>query len=123
MPDGTLLDYVPILMLILISLGIGGVALLAPQWLAPKRSTRRKQLPYESGMVPIGPAQRRFPVKFYLIALLFILFDIEIVFFYPWALQVRSLKTLALVEMVLFVLILLVGYIYAWRKGAFEWER
>ncbi|MCS6965032.1 MAG: NADH-quinone oxidoreductase subunit A [Thermoflexus sp.] len=123
MPDGILLEYVPILTLILVGLGIGGVALIAPQLLAPKRPSRRKQLPYESGMIPIGPAQRRFPVKFYLIALLFILFDIEIIFFYPWALQVRSLKTLALVEMGLFVLILLIGYIYAWRKGAFEWER
>ncbi len=123
MAGGTLLEYVPILTLILVGLGIGGIALLAPQLLAPKRPSRRKHLPYESGMIPIGPAQRRFPVKFYLIALLFILFDIEIVFFYPWALQVRALKTVALIEMGLFVLILLVGYIYAWRKGAFEWER
>ncbi|GBD08223.1 NADH-quinone oxidoreductase subunit A [Candidatus Thermoflexus japonica] len=123
MAGGTLLEYVPILTLILVGLGIGGIALLAPQLLAPKRPSRRKHLPYESGMIPIGPAQRRFPVKFYLIALLFILFDIEIVFFYPWALQVRALKTVALIEMGLFVLILLVGYVYAWRKGAFEWER
>lgn len=123
MAGGTLLEYVPILTLILVGLGIGGIALLAPQLLAPKRPSRRKHLPYESGMIPIGPAQRRFPVKFYLTALLFILFDIEIVFFYPWALQVRALKTVALIEMGLFVLILLVGYIYAWRKGAFEWER
>lgn len=123
MAGGTLLEYVPILTLILVGLGIGGMALLAPQLLAPKRPSRRKHLPYESGMIPIGPAQRRFPVKFYLIALLFILFDIEIVFFYPWALQVRALKTVALIEMGLFVLILLVGYVYAWRKGAFEWER
>ncbi|MDW8065819.1 MAG: NADH-quinone oxidoreductase subunit A, partial [Anaerolineae bacterium] len=91
MSNGMLLEYVPILTLILVGLGIGGLALISPQLLAPKRSSRRKQLPYESGMTPIGPAQRRFPVKFYLIALLFILFDIEIIFFYPWALQVRSL--------------------------------
>ncbi len=123
MPEGALLEYVPILMLILVGLGIGGVALIAPHLLAPRRPSRRKHLPYESGMIPIGPAQRRFPVKFYLIALLFILFDIEIIFFYPWALQVRSLKTIALVEMALFVLVLLIGYVYAWRKGAFEWER
>ena len=123
MSTGTLLEYVPIGMLLLIGLGIGGAALVAPALLAPKRPIRRKHLPYESGMLPIGPAQRRFPVKFYLTALLFILFDIEIIFFYPWALQVRALRTLALVEMGLFVLVLLIGYVYAWRKGAFEWER
>lgn len=123
MPTGTLLEYVPILTLLLVGLAVGGMALAAPQILAPKRPSRRKHLPYESGMVPIGPAQRRFPVKFYLTALLFILFDIEIIFFYPWALQVRSFKILALIEMALFVAILLVGYVYAWRKGAFEWER
>jgi NADH-quinone oxidoreductase subunit A len=123
MSTGTLLEYVPIGMLLLIGLGIGGVALVAPALLAPKRPSRRKHLPYESGMLPIGPAQRRFPVKFYLTALLFILFDIEIIFFYPWALQVQALRTLALVEMGLFVLVLLIGYVYAWRKGAFEWER
>lgn len=123
MPEGALLEYAPILMLILVGLGIGGLALIAPYLLAPKRPSRRKHIPYESGMIPIGPAQRRFPVKFYLIALLFILFDIEIIFFYPWALQVRSLKTIALAEMALFVMVLLIGYVYAWRKGAFEWER
>ncbi|WP_322802529.1 NADH-quinone oxidoreductase subunit A [Thermoflexus sp.] len=123
MGTGTLLEYVPIGLLLLIGLGIGAAAMLAPALLAPRRPSRRKHLPYESGMIPIGPAQRRFPVKFYLIALLFILFDIEIVFFYPWALQVRALKVIALMEMAIFVLILLVGYVYAWRKGAFEWER
>ena len=123
MGTGTLLEYVPIGLLLLIGLGIGAAAMLAPALLAPRRPSRRKHLPYESGMIPIGPAQRRFPVKFYLIALLFILFDIEIVFFYPWALQVRALKVIALMEMASFVLILLVGYVYAWRKGAFEWER
>lgn len=123
MTTGTLLEYVPVLTLILVGLGVGGIALLAPQLLAPRRPSRRKQIPYESGMVPIGPAQRRFPVKFYLVALLFILFDIEIIFFYPWALQVRSLRGLAVMEMALFVGILLIGYVYAWRKGAFEWER
>ncbi|WP_376789353.1 NADH-quinone oxidoreductase subunit A [Thermoflexus sp.] len=119
----TLLDYMPIAMLFLIGLGLGGAAMLTPALLAPKRPSRRKHLPYESGMVPIGPAQRRFPVKFYLTALLFILFDVEIIFFYPWALQVRALRALALMEMGLFVLVLLIGYVYAWRKGAFEWER
>lgn len=81
MGTGTLLEYVPIGLLLLIGLGIGAAAMLAPALLAPRRPSRRKHLPYESGMIPIGPAQRRFPVKFYLIALLFILFDIEIVFF------------------------------------------
>jgi NADH-quinone oxidoreductase subunit A len=73
-------------------------------------------------MRPIGPGTRRMPVRFYLVAVLFILFDIEVVFFLPWAVVFKQLKVFGLVEMFLFILILLVGYIYAWKKGALEWE-
>lgn len=90
--------------------------------MGPRRPTHRKLEPYESGMVPIGPAVRRLPVKFYLVAVLFILFDIEVVFFLPWAVVARQLGLFALVEMGIFMGILLLGYAYAWRKGAFEWE-
>jgi len=93
----------------------------------PKRQTDAKAMPYESGMNPYGPGTRRMSVKFYLIAVLFILFDIEIIFFLPWAVVLRdfidnSLGIFALVEMFVFILILLVGYVYAWKKGALEWE-
>ena len=72
--------------------------------------------------MPIGPGTRRLPVRFYLVAVLFILFDIEVVFFYPWAVTFRQLGLFGLIEMLIFILILLVGYVYAWKKGALEWE-
>jgi NADH-quinone oxidoreductase subunit A len=84
-------------------------------------------MPYESGMNPIGPGTRRAPVRFYLVAVLFILFDIEIIFIIPWAVILKDFVSagdgvFALLEMVVFILILLVGYVYAWKKGALEWE-
>src|SRR5512137_101005 len=88
----------------------------------PRRPTLRKSQPYESGMRPIGPGTRRMPVRFYLVAVLFILFDIEIIFFLPWAVVYRQLGKFGLVEMLIFIIILLVGYVYAWKKGALEWE-
>jgi len=88
----------------------------------PRRPTQRKLQPYESGMTPIGPGTRRMPVRFYLIAVLFILFDIEVIFFFPWAVVFRKLGLFGLVEMLIFILILMVGYLYAWKKGALEWE-
>jgi NADH-quinone oxidoreductase subunit A len=88
----------------------------------PKKNTAAKAMPYESGMNPYGEGTRRMPVRFYLIAVLFILFDIEVVFFLPWAITFRQLGLFGLIEMVIFILILLVGYVYAWKKGALEWE-
>jgi len=73
-------------------------------------------------MTPLGPAQRRMPIKFYLVAVLFILFDIEVIFFYPWAVTFRQLGLFGFIEMLVFVGILLIGYVYAWKKGALEWE-
>ena len=90
--------------------------------LGPFHPSKRKLEPYESGMTPIGAAMRRIPVKFYLIAVLFILFDIEVVFFLPFAVVARQLGLFALIEMAIFIIILLIGYVYAWRKGALEWE-
>ncbi len=76
----------------------------------------------KSGLTPIGPGTRRMPVRFYLVAVLFILFDIEVIFFFPWAVVFRQLGLFGLIEMLIFILILLVGYIYAWKKGALEWD-
>jgi len=81
-----------------------------------------KEEPYESGIVPFGPGTRRMPVRFYLIAVLFILFDIEVIFFLPWAVVFRKLGLFGLLEMLVFIGILLIGYVYAWKKGALEWE-
>jgi NADH-quinone oxidoreductase subunit A len=118
----TLQEFAPIGALILLSTLIAVILLSISRILGPHRPTFRKGAPYESGMKPIGPAVRRLPVKFYLVAVLFILFDIEVIFFLPWAVVFRQLGLFALVEMFIFIIILLVGYIYAWKKGALEWE-
>ncbi|HLE73029.1 MAG TPA: NADH-quinone oxidoreductase subunit A [Anaerolineales bacterium] len=115
-------DYLPIVVLVLLSTGLAVAAVLLGHLLGPKRPTAAKLAPYESGMNPIGPGTRRFPVRFYLIAVLFILFDIEVVFFLPWAVTFRRLGVFGLVEMFVFILVLLVGYVYAWKKGALDWE-
>jgi NADH-quinone oxidoreductase subunit A len=115
-------EYFPLIVLLIVATAVGAIAELLGVLFGPRRPTRMKGLPYESGMLPIGRGTRRMPVRFYLTAVLFILFDIEIVFFLPWAVVFRSLGLFGLVEMGVFVLILLVGLAYAWKKGALEWE-
>jgi NADH-quinone oxidoreductase subunit A len=117
-----LTDYLPIAVLLVLSVGLAGLIIVLGHSFGPHRPTQRKMMPYESGMRPIGPGTRRMPVRFYLIAVLFILFDTEIVFLLPWAVVLHQLKLFGLIEMLVFILILLVGYVYAWKKGAFEWE-
>jgi NADH-quinone oxidoreductase subunit A len=117
-----LINYLPILILLVISTGLAAFVILLSTFLGPRRPTKRKLQPYESGMTPLGPAQRRMPVKFYLVAVLFILFDIEVIFFYPWAVAFRQLGLFGFIEMLVFVGILLIGYVYVWKKGALEWE-
>jgi len=114
--------YVPFLILLLFVAANAAGLIILSHFSAPRRPTALKSAPYESGMTPIGPALRRLPVKFYLIAVLFILFDIEVVFFLPFAVVARQLGLFALAEMAVFIVILLIGYVYAWRKGALEWE-
>ena len=115
-------QYAPIGVMLVLTTVMCFVIVGLYRLLGPRRPIQRKLEPYESGMTPIGPAMRRLPVKFYLVAVLFILFDIEVVFFLPFAVVARQLGLFALVEMAIFIVILLVGYIYAWRKGALEWE-
>lgn len=115
-------EYLPIVVLIILSAGVAVIAVSLGHLFGPRRPTPRKSMPYESGMRPIGPGTRRMPVRFYLVAVLFILFDIEVVFFLPWAIVFRQLGLFGLVEMLIFILVLLVGYVYAWKKGALEWE-
>jgi len=117
-----LTEYLPIAILLLLSIGLAGLILVIGRLFGPRRPTERKSAPYESGMIPIGPGTRRMPVRFYMVAVLFILFDIEVVFFLPWAVAFKKLGLFGLIEMFVFVFILLVGYAYAWKKGALEWE-
>jgi NADH-quinone oxidoreductase subunit A len=115
-------EYIPIAILFVISVALAVVLIILGTIFGPRRKNLRKAQPYESGLVPFGEAQRRFPVQFYLIAVLFILFDVEIIFFYPWAVMFRALGLFGFIEMIIFIGILLVGYIYIWKKGALEWE-
>jgi NADH-quinone oxidoreductase subunit A len=117
-----LIEYVPLAILIIISTLFAFLIIGIGHLFGPRRPTERKSLPYESGMTPFGPGTRRMPIRFYMVAVLFILFDIEVIFLLPWAIVLRKLGLFGLIEMVVFVFILLVGYLYAWKKGALEWE-
>ena len=117
-----LLEYAAIAAFIFITVLVGLIAIVLGMLFGPRKATDIKAMPYESGMNPIGPGTRRMPVRFYLIAVLFILFDIETIFFLPWAIVFRQLGLFGLLEMVVFIAILLVGYFYAWKKGALEWD-
>jgi len=117
-----LLEYIAIGVMIAVATLIAFIAIGLGELFGPKKKSETKAMPYESGMTPYGEGTRRMPVRFYLIAVLFILFDIEVVFFLPWALVFRELKIFGLIEMAIFIAILLVGYVYAWKKGALEWE-
>jgi NADH-quinone oxidoreductase subunit A len=118
----TLSQFAPTLALIVLSVGLAFLILNISRILGPHNPTFRKTGPYESGMKPIGPAVRRMPIKFYLVAVLFILFDIEVIFFLPWAVVFRDLGFYGLGVMGLFTFILTIGLIYEWKKGALEWE-
>ena len=114
--------YAPILILLGISL-LNAVGMIALSHLvSPYRPTSAKLDPYESGMIPLGNTRERFSVKFYMIAILFIVFDIEAVFLIPWAVWFRKLGLFGFVEMLVFIGVLLVGYVYVWKKGALEWD-
>jgi NADH-quinone oxidoreductase subunit A len=115
-------EYVPLVLLTGFVIFNAVVMLGASQLLSPQRPTPLKASPYESGMPPVGDTHERFSVRFYLVAMLFIIFDIETVFMIPWGVAFRQLGLFGLVEMGVFVLILLVGYIYAWKRGALDWE-
>ena len=114
--------YLPTMLLILIALAFGLGSVVFSSLIGQKKYSKVKMAPYECGCEPIGTARERFPIKFYLIAMLFILFGIEAVFMYPWAVLYKKLGLFGLVEMGLFIVILFVGYIYVWKKGALEWE-
>ncbi len=116
------IDYLPILVMFVVVAAFAAIALVLSALTGPRHPSAAKLAPYESGMTPIGSARRRIPIKFYLTAVLFILFDIEIIFFYPWAVLFRQLQWFGLIEMGTFALVLVVGYVYIWRKGGFNWD-
>lgn len=115
-------SYAPILILMGISLANALGILVLTHLISPYRPTPAKQDPYESGMIPLGTTRDRFSVKFYMVAILFIIFDIEVVFLVPWSVLFRQLGLFGFVEMLVFIAVLLVGYVYVWKKGALQWD-
>jgi NADH-quinone oxidoreductase subunit A len=116
------LDYYgPLLLMFILSCGLAGVLVLASAIIGRHKRSREKDQPYECGMRPTGDARQPISVQFYMVGLLFILFDIEAIFLYPWALIYSDLKVFGFVEMLLYIIILLAGYIFLWKKGALDW--
>lgn len=115
-------SYVPILILFLLAAGFGLGSLAISSLLGPRRPNADKDSVYECGMTVEPGARQRFDIKYYLVAMAFLVFDVEVVFMYPWAVKFKSLGLFGFVEMVIFLFILLVGYAYIWRKGVLEWE-
>ena len=115
-------EYIPILFFILIAFGMGVVPLVLSQFVAEQRPDVEKLSAYECGFEAFEDSRMQFDVRFYLIAILFVVFDLESAFLFPWAIVLGKIGLFGFVEMMLFLLILLVGYIYAWKKGALQWE-
>jgi NADH-quinone oxidoreductase subunit A len=122
-------NYFPILLIFVIAIGMAAVILILSRWWGGSRPTKEKLAPYECGVEPVGTARERQSVKFYLVAMVFLLFDIETVFLVPWAVVFPGLlddpvmKRLFYVEMMLFIVVLFVGLVYVWRKGILDWNR
>jgi NADH-quinone oxidoreductase subunit A len=114
--------YIPIGLMMVCALAFGIFMSKASEIFGPKNPTEQKLTTYESGMEPIRAANERITVKYYLVAMLFIIFDIEVVFLYPWAVNFRELGMFGFVEMLVFIVILFAGYIYVWKKGALDWS-
>jgi len=115
-------SYIPIFLMMGCAIGFGIFMGKANEWFGPRRPTVEKTTTYESGMEPVRSARERFSVKYYLVAMLFIVFDIEIVFMYPWAVNYKQLGMQGFVVMCVFTSILLIGFYYIWRRGALEWD-
>ncbi len=115
-------SYLPLFFMVVFGFTVAMVFLLLSEWLGARRKTEAKETTYESGMEPVGTARRRFTVKFYMVAVSFIVFDIEVVFMYPWAVQMSKLGLTAFIAMMIFIIILLAGLYYEIKKGGLEWD-
>ena len=116
-------NWLLILLLMVMAVGFGGVSVLLGRLLGPRNPTPEKSAPYECGMPAVGDARERQSIRFYLIAMIFLLFDIEVALLYPWALALRALGWAGYVQVVLFTLVLMAGYIFVWKKGALDWSQ
>lgn len=115
--------WLPFVLMIGLGVGVGVVGVLISQWLGPKRPTPEKSAPYECGVPPVGDARERQSVKFYLVAMIFLLFDIEVAFLYPWAMALRDLGWVGFFQILVFFALLAGGYVYIWRKGVLDWGK
>ena len=122
MPDNYFARYLPLLIHVVIVGGIAVAMVVLSQLVGRHRWNRAKMSPYECGIIPTGDARQRFSVKFYLVAMLFILFDVEVVFLYPWAVLLRELKMFGFWEMLVYIGGILVGFFYIWKKGVLDWS-
>lgn len=120
--ENLLWEYIPLMIMLLLGAIVGVLFVYLSEYLGARRTTKGKQTTYESGMEPVGTAQERFSIKFYLTAVSFIVFDIEVVFLYPWAVQMRELGTNGLIAASTFIIILLIGLFYEIRKGGLKWD-
>lgn len=116
-------NWLLILLLMVMAVGFGAVSVLLGRLLGPRNPTPEKLAPYECGMPAVGDARERQSIRFYLIAMIFLLFDIEVAFLYPWALALRSLGWAGYLQVVLFTLVLVAGYVFVWKKGALDWSQ
>ena len=123
MPDNYFARYIPLLIQIIVAMALAGVMILLSYLVGKHKWTPVKNSPYECGIVPTGDAQQRFSVKFYMVAMLFILFDVEAIFLYPWAVIARDLKMFGFWEMLVYIGLVLVGFFYIWKKGIIDWNK
>lgn len=121
MPANYFDNYLPLLLHFMIAFAVAGAIVTLSWFIGQHKPNRAKMSPYECGVTPVGDARERFSVKFYLVAMLFILFDVEAVFLYPWAIIMRELQMFGFLEMLVYVGVILVGLFYVWKKGVLDW--
>jgi NADH-quinone oxidoreductase subunit A len=122
MTNSALIDYVPMLLMFLVAAGFVGVTMVVTHWLGPKRKTKIKLESFECGIESKGNARQAFPIKYFLVAILFVLFDVEVIFMYPWAVNFKEFGVPGFIEMIVFIGLLLVGFFYIIKKKALDWE-
>jgi NADH-quinone oxidoreductase subunit A len=122
MNNSSLAEYLPVALMFLLAAGFVGLTMVVTHWLGPKRKTKIKLESFECGIESKGNARAAFPIKYFLVAILFVLFDVEVIFMYPWAVNFQELKLPGFIEMIVFIALLLVGFFYIIKKKALEWE-
>jgi NADH-quinone oxidoreductase subunit A len=122
MNEAGLVDYLPIVLMFLVAAGFVGTTMLVTHWLGPKRKTKIKLESFECGIEPQGNARNPYPIRYFLVAILFVLFDVEVIFMYPWAVNFQDFGLSGFIEMIVFIGLLLVGFFYIIRKKALEWD-